>query len=613
MSTTGSQLSVGHVLDEGSRRAGHDIDERAPWIPALELLVQSAASEGGMHEAGAAAFQAKLVELVDERLRAEAMLAANPEARARPMPVRFVVAGLARSGTTLLHRLLACDPDVDFLPTWQAFRPVPPSSGDDGRRAETVARIEAMRRADPDALRVHPLDADAPEEEVFLLQHSFASMLFALPCPLPSYNEWLNHRDHTEAYEFVLDLLRLDDWHAQRPAGRPRVMKSPQFVLDLGVVERLLPDAVVAQNHRDPVDLVGSYCSTYARSRARSCAHIDPIALGQERLRQLATMAERSLAVRHAAEARGEGGRFVDVQYARLVREPIAVVEELYAAAGLDLSGTVRDAMARWLADGVHRYRITGTRRDECYLSFTVYAGSPGHPERVARNVNHLELGAAPGDRYELVIEPPDNACYVIARQYFHAPGAEAPATMHIEVLDGPAPVVADDHASAARWRAAAGFVRAMTRPPAARPQPSYASAEVNRIGEPAGWREDEGGGRGTPDQTYALGRFDLDADHALVMDVRVPPCAYASAVLWNRFGQSIDSRVHRSTINDRQMVTDADGWARIVVAHRDPGVPNWLDTGGRRQGTVFWRFLLAEERPEPIRSELVPLSQLSP
>lgn len=270
---------------------------------------------------------------------------------------------------------------------------------------------------------------------------------------------------------------------------------------------------------------------------------------------------------------------------------------------------------AYWMApvDGVHRYRITGTRRDECYLSFTVYAGSPGHPERVARNVNHLELGAAPGDRYELVIEPPDNACYVIARQYFHAPGAEAPATMHIEVLDGPAPVVADDHASAARWRAAAGFVRAMTRPPAARPQPSYASAEVNRIGEPAGWREDEGGGRGTPDQTYALGRFDLDADHALVMDVRVPPCAYASAVLWNRFGQSIDSRVHRSTINDRQMVTDADGWARIVVAHRDPGVPNWLDTGGRRQGTVFWRFLLAEERPEPIRSELVPLSQLSP
>ena len=74
----------------------------------------------------------------------------------------------------------SCDPAVASLPTWQAFAPVPPSNGADHRRDETVARIDAIRVADPEALKVHPLDADAPEEEVFLLQHSFASMLFAL-------------------------------------------------------------------------------------------------------------------------------------------------------------------------------------------------------------------------------------------------------------------------------------------------------------------------------------------------------------------------------------------------------------------------------------------------
>ncbi len=263
-----------------------------------------------------------------------------------------------------------------------------------------------------------------------------------------------------------------------------------------------------------------------------------------------------------------------------------------------------------WTApvDDAHRYRVHGTRRGECYLSFTVYAGTPGHPEGVALNVNHLAFGAGPGDAYELVIEPSPGACYVICRQYFLDPRRDEAASLQIDVVDGPAAATPTDDAIAARWRGATGFVRAMTRPPVIGNAPSYASSVVNEIGAPAGWRSDEGGGRGTPDQTYALGRFRLDHDEALVMDVTVPPCAYASAVLWNRFGQSIDTRRHRTTINHTEMVTGPEGSARLVVAHRDPGVPNWLDTGGRRQGTVFWRFLLATEQPEPIRSRVLPL-----
>jgi len=263
-----------------------------------------------------------------------------------------------------------------------------------------------------------------------------------------------------------------------------------------------------------------------------------------------------------------------------------------------------------WMApvDGAHRYRVHGTRRGECYLSFTVYAGTPGHPEGVALNVNHLALGARPGDAYELVIEPPPDACYVICRQYFLDPTRDEAATLQIDVVDGSEAVTPTDDAIAARWRGATGFVRAMTRPPVIGNAPSYASTVVNEIGAPAGWRSDEGGGRGTPDQTYALGRFRLDHDEALVMDVRVPPCAYTSAVLWNRFGQSIDTRRHRATINHTEMATGPDGVARLVVAHRDPGVPNWLDTGGRTQGTVFWRFLLATEQPEPICSRVLPI-----
>ena len=57
-----------------------------------------------------------------------------------------------------------------------------------------------------------------------------------------------------------------------------------------------------------------------------------------------------------------------------------------------------------------------------------------------------------------------------------------------------------------------------------------------------------------------------------------------------------------QTSFNRKQMTIGDDGSFRMVLAHRDPGLPNWLDTMGRAGGTVFWRFLLPEgavQRPE--------------
>jgi hypothetical protein len=267
-----------------------------------------------------------------------------------------------------------------------------------------------------------------------------------------------------------------------------------------------------------------------------------------------------------------------------------------------------------WMApvDGMHRYRISGRRGDECYLSLTLYAGDPGSPETVVMNRNHVDLRVANGSAFTLDLEPPEDACYVITRQYFTTPSSDVAGTFSIEVLSGPAPDQPDPSAMGARWRAATSFLQAMTRPPrtADRP-PAYVSTKANVMGDPSAW-DDTSGGRGTPDQTYALGPYLLDPDQALVMDVKFPPCAYASAALWNRFSQTVDRRFHRSTINHTEAVMASSGLSRIVVAHRDPGVPNWLDTGGRTRGSVFWRFLLAEHPPPPIACQVLPLPDVA-
>ncbi|MBW2698477.1 MAG: DUF1214 domain-containing protein [Deltaproteobacteria bacterium] len=63
--------------------------------------------------------------------------------------------------------------------------------------------------------------------------------------------------------------------------------------------------------------------------------------------------------------------------------------------------------------------------------------------------------------------------------------------------------------------------------------------------------------------------------------------------------------------MNRNQVRYEKDGSFKIVVAHRDPGVPNWIDAAGLRTGMIFWRFLLPEEAVPLIEAEVVDVGAL--
>lgn len=60
-----------------------------------------------------------------------------------------------------------------------------------------------------------------------------------------------------------------------------------------------------------------------------------------------------------------------------------------------------------------------------------------------------------------------------------------------------------------------------------------------------------------------------------------------------------------------KQTKLEPDGSFRMVLAHRDPGVPNWIDTDGHVRGRLSWRFLLPEERVQPLRTRVVPVADI--
>ena len=114
----------------------------------------------------------------------------------------------------------------------------------------------------------------------------------------------------------------------------------------------------------------------------------------------------------------------------------------------------------------------------------------------------------------------------------------------------------------------------------------------------------------GVPHIAYYHGYFELARDEALVIEVTPPVCDYWNFQLDNFWMESLDYRYFPITLNNASAKLEPDGSVRIVVAHEDPGLPNFIDTCGHDLGTMCLRWVRAKEHPTP-RTRVVKLASL--
>lgn len=265
-------------------------------------------------------------------------------------------------------------------------------------------------------------------------------------------------------------------------------------------------------------------------------------------------------------------------------------------------------------------YRVRGRRGDACYLSLTVYGGPRDGrwSDRVVGTLNDRDMEIDADGRFEVLLGPeerpgnflrldPDSVC-LVTRDYLVHPRQGRFATWEIEAL-GPAPPPPriTDADLAARFRATATFLRDMFR---ITPLP-FDPAKANTIDEPYPVPE-RTYGWAAADAAYAMGSFDLPPGRALVVEGRSPECAFWNLCLWNPFLQTYDYRYEPVTLNDGQIRYEPDGSWRVVVAERDPGVPNWVSTAGHRRGRIWLRWFLPEAQPERPRTRVVAWEDLA-
>ena len=169
-----------------------------------------------------------------------------------------------------------------------------------------------------------------------------------------------------------------------------------------------------------------------------------------------------------------------------------------------------------------------------------------------------------------------------------------------------------DDAAVAAGIRRVITFVRGVTLdfpdlPPER--QPSWVSQVVNQFANPGTGAEDNVAiGYAAKDNTYRQTAYQIEEDEALIIRGQLPRCRFANVMLWNKHMQTMPYRGRQVSLNRTQIQFDEEGRFRLVVAHKDPKSPNWLDAAGSRTGTIFWRIQLAEGTVPPLSTELVPL-----
>jgi hypothetical protein len=268
---------------------------------------------------------------------------------------------------------------------------------------------------------------------------------------------------------------------------------------------------------------------------------------------------------------------------------------------------------------GDAEYRIEGTRGSACHLEFQVNTGHMGDgnipafggAENAWRTVSFLSgddldsdregrfeirLGGAARERNWLALDR--DASHVLVRQYFDDWESERPAVFSIERAGAryPKPALSAERfgahldtlytwleAGLACWDKVSRLLLSLE------PNAMLMFDVSDDIDRP-----------GLHGQTYGMGPFACGSDEAVLLEFEPPRCRMWSVALNNFWWESLEFGQRQTSLNGHGSLLDADGVFRGVIAHEDPGVPNWIDTEGGEQGTLAVRFLFADETPKP-------------
>lgn len=359
------ELTTATLLNAATQETGLNDFGCESFREAFEYLVKALNEEADLNPLGRFMQYQRILNSLKNRLRMEQWIHLNPEILEEILLPPAVIVGFARTGTTLLHRILANDSRF-YAPLWYEVRNPAPymdwqPDQKDQRVVEAEAEVAEMLAVNPELASIHPMDPVGADEEILLLEHSFYSYVPDSFANVPSYGAWVASQDNTPAYEYLKRQLQFLQWQKkQRGENAERwLLKTPHHLHFMSTLLKVFPDAQVIATHRDPVVSIPSAASFNYNLWLMGSDNPDKLVVAKEWAALFAKGTHHTMAVREQQEA-----CFFDVQFDDTVHRPFEIIEKMYGFLGMTFTSEARAAM--------EKYREENKRSDRPAHAYTL-------------------------------------------------------------------------------------------------------------------------------------------------------------------------------------------------------------------------------------------------
>jgi len=358
-------ISLGQdaLLEEATQRAG-GLTDLGPsyFVENMRRFLPSLEDEAQLNTLGRVIARERVLGHTVSRLHYVNDRKRFPEIAKQEIVKPVFIIGLPRTGTTILHDILAQDPANRAPMTWETMFPSPPP---ESATFETDPRIDACEALFPDIdaqipgfKAMHPMGARLTQECVTMMGETMCTPLFHNQFRVPSYQDWVDgEADFSHVYDFHKQQLQ----HLQsRHQGERWVLKTGAHLWGLDQLLATYPDARIVFTHRDPVDSMTSYASLTSLVRTMSSDHVDRAEVARDWTARLQRVVARGMKVRAAREY--PGALFFDMHFPDFVADQFSVVERIYETFGLPMSEKGSKRMRAFIDDnpkgkhGTHNY-----------------------------------------------------------------------------------------------------------------------------------------------------------------------------------------------------------------------------------------------------------------
>jgi hypothetical protein len=389
------------LIETAKRRCRLDDFGEGDFFEALSRLLESCQREARLNLIGKIALRTDVLQTLCSRLQMERDRQLYPNIAQQEIREPLFIVGLPRSGTTLLHSLLAADPEHRCPLMWEVRSPSPPTVADEKRRIQRATRnCKFFDWLAPGFRYVHAVGAEVPQECISLMTPTFMSDQFDAMYYVPSYRAWFFQQDLRPAYEYHRRFLQ----HLQfRRAARRWILKAPTHMSSMPALLSVYPDALFVQTHRTPIDAMASVSSLVTILRSAFSDSVDPFTVCREAIHYWSETMDKFLNERD----RLASTRICDVEFYEISRDPIAAIRRIYDYFGWSLSKQAEQRMRTLVAShaerqpGNHRYHLSqfGSSAEEVLSAFAPYCQrfglSPLSGEKLSRSLRDSALPKA--------------------------------------------------------------------------------------------------------------------------------------------------------------------------------------------------------------------------